>query len=249
MKNTKRLLAILLIVCSLLALSACGAKTENADETTTAETTVPETEGLIYDPVAENINDLSVQTEIGFSHLVVEGEITAVSEPFTVTSTKDGNKRNFYEYDVKVTDAIAGSVNNGDTIKLRMPGGLVGNVKTVNSASPKLSIGSKYILMLNKAVLGSGYYVTEDTYYTIVGVNQGCYPLTEDGSGIKEMPYNQSEFKDLVTKYFNVDEIDYENQVKQMQNQLSENYSDGLITKEDFDKSVAALKLYATKAN
>ena len=265
MRITRIIASILLISLLAVSLIACGSDNDKTTDTTVTNPDSTETntsfetettlnddsdiseEEIITDKVTNKIVQYTLREELSICHLAVVGKISAISDPFTVIPSDGKNPRNFYEIEITVDQTLMGQADSDNKINVRVAGGQVGNLKTFSIDTPVVSVDEEVILILNKAVKGSGKYVTDEDYYTIVGVNQGIYKV--DGETVREESMTKSEFISTITDYAADRVIDLENTSIAEHNRLRESYMEGLMTEDEYNVAIALIDSYASRAN
>jgi len=97
--------------------------------------------------------------------------ISKMLKEFGYKDVGDNNICTFYE--MKVVDVIKGNVSIGDTIKIRIEGGLYEDTLHTNNFSEKLTKDFGYILFLNE----SSY---DEMPYELTSIAQGYLPIQEE---------------------------------------------------------------------
>ncbi len=109
--------------------------------------------------------------------VIVQGEVTNISEPFLVEDSYGTSIRAYRDFEVKVNKALRGEP--GETVTVRLPGGEFGNVSFVEEPTPKLEENEEYILFIYQHHVGGGT-LTKGDYYFILGELQGVYEYAEN---------------------------------------------------------------------
>lgn len=185
--------ALSLAVCAALLIAGCSGSqtgtgtiqqtTGSANESGQQETLTQYISGMYPEMTHEDMLERST--------LVVQGEVTAQSEPFQITPITGGDPSNFTDYTVAVDQVLRGAA--GDTVTVRVQGGLVDGMSTVVEDAPELTVGKQLLLYLRDPG-DADTYLTDGTYYYVTGLWRGVYEWQTSDEG--EFYVNQSNAND-----------------------------------------------------
>ena len=184
----------------------------------------------------------SIEDLLDDSAVIATGKITGQSESFKVKHATSGWTEVHTDYYFTIDNVLKGEPY-ADTVNVRMEGGTVGNYTEIYSGSPEFNQEDEYLLFLRRPSYG-GAVTTEGGYYTVYGRGQGTFALDSEG-----VYRNVETDEELPGKVFISPHLDEEvDPDKARQEQLEvyeENYRTGFITKEEYDRCVASLDIYA----
>ena len=175
------------------------------------------------------------------SQLVVVGKATGESQSLLIRSV-DGGEMIHTDTFFEVSEVLRGETDKS-ILALRHMGGSVGNETLIFDNAPELKEGQEYVLFLYNPNMGGGFNAAGDHYY-IYGAVQGMLTANEDGMYEIEddMVLSKDELIEKINEY-PVDKDHFRNEF--IDNQKG-NLESGFITKEDYDKMMKDLDVYAT---
>lgn len=158
---------------------------------------------VVVQQVYDLLPAMTEETLMEGSTLVLTGTLEDVSEAFTV-ETYSGATMLFSDYYIKPNKVLRGSIEEGETVVVRMEGGLKDNRLVVLENAPTLQKGKEYLMFLYQPNIG-GSYNTEGDYYYIRGGFQGVFFKSSSENRLKkELPdIAQDDSIYIVSRYEN----------------------------------------------
>lgn len=138
----------------------------------------------------------SVDELVGYSNIIVTGEVVGFSDPFLIKPSTGGDPMYHTDMYVKVQDvlkgdplptepSIASALSGGDAndlvVTVRFMGGSGDGFDLRTDEDPGLAKGERALLFLYRVADGSDYNTEGSHYYLVTGPNS-VYTESEDGS-------------------------------------------------------------------
>lgn len=124
-----------------------------------------------YVDIATTVVELDIDGLVKGSDLIVEGEITEISDPIIIQPLAESEPSIFTDYSIRISKTYRGAAKD-EIVNLRLQGGETEKVVVTSDAEPQLKLGENYVFFLERPVWGSRYHVAGDYYYP-VGGSQG----------------------------------------------------------------------------
>lgn len=170
-----------LTICAAMLLAGCGSQTTagEAQQTEALADGSAEQEGITQ-YISSAYPEMTQDDMMEQSTLIVCGEVTAQSEPFQIQPENGADASNFTDYTISVDETLRGQA--GDTVTVRVQGGLVDGMSTVVEDAPELAAGKQLLLYLRDPGENDTYR-TDGTYYYVTGLWRGVYELQISDEG------------------------------------------------------------------
>jgi hypothetical protein len=119
---------------------------------------------------AATLEKLTLDDMIAKSSDIVRGKIVASNASFRGQSGRGGMI--YTHYTVKVTDRWKGAA--ASTMDVAVPGGMVGGYRQTFAGAPNLNVNDEFVFFL---------WTSRSGLTQVIGLTQGIFNLTLDGSG------------------------------------------------------------------